>query len=549
MKGFQITVFVSPFAPETGRRCRIAADEWFFSSYLQLQVTSWLRCFGIARIACCFLALSGCSFAPKYQRPAMPVPVTYKEVDAVNKHFKWVKVNPQKSLLDKGPWWRMYDDPILNALEKQVSVSNQNIRAALARFDESRAFLNVERAAYFPKIIGVGNAYRQQLSKNSATSSRLTQASNNGVRNTALLYNDNLLIANLYYELDVWGRVRNSVAAARDTLVASAADVSVIALSMHAELANDYFALRSYDKAQQVLNSAVHAYQKSYDLTKRRYAGGVDPAGNVDQALTQLENAKTAAEDMRIKRSQVEHAIATLIGLPAGLVTIKPRPYTLKRVTIAPDLPSTLLERRPDIAEAAARVQAANANIGVARSAYFPQFNLSLGSGLESALLSNLLTRKSLVWALGSTTATALLNSGNMPLITQMLFDGGKIKAMTQEAIDEYNEMVAQYRQTVLVAYQEVEDNLVALRQLDKELSSQSLVLRAANRVLQQAIYRYKAGLTNYLPLVVAQNTALQDEIAKARIVLRRQTASVLLIKALGGGWHCKGFAPHPVKL
>ena len=494
------------------------------------------------------LTLTNCSFAPKIQRPDMGIPPAYREPLPQNKHVKWVAVHPQKLRLDTSAWWKMYHDPILNKLESQVSNSNQDIRVSLARFDAARAELIGARAAYFPKIIGVANTYRQQLSHSSAATSRATSAANNGTFiNNLTLYNDNLLIGNIYYELDVWGRVRNSVAYSRDLFHASAAEVSVIALSMHAQLASAYFSLRGYDAAQRVLDDTVNAYQKAYDLTRRRYHGGADPVGNVDQALTQLETAKTAAADTHLKRAQVEHAIATLIGRLPAAVRIKPQSYKNKRVTIAPDLPSTLIERRPDIAAAALRIQAANANIGVARAAFFPQFNLTAGLGLESASLSHLLSHPSLVWALGSTTATALLNSGNMPLLTQLIFDGGKIKALTEQAIAEYFEMVAQYRQTVLTAYQEVEDNLVALRQLDQEYTTQSTAVRAARHALTQETYRYKEGLTDYLPVVIAENTALQAQLELVDISTRRQMASVMLIKALGGGWHCQGFDPHPV--
>ena len=482
--------------------------------------------------------LASCSFAPKYHRPEMVIPAAYKETIPHNKHVKWQPANSKKAVLDRGAWWKMYGDPVLNRLEKEVTCTNQNIKAALARFDGARAELNAARAAYFPKIIGVTNMYRQQLSHNAAATSRAQQAAANSTLAPFSLYNDNLLIANLYYELDVWGRVRNSVAAARNTAQASAADISVIALSMHAELANDYFTLRGYDAEQRVLDKAVHEYQKAFDLTRRRYQGGVAPVSDVDQAQNVLDTAKTAAADLRLQRAQVEHAIALLIGRPPAAFTLKPIPYKPTLVTISPDLPSTLLERRPDIAEAALRVQAANANIGVARAAFFPQFNLSLGLGLESALLNSLLTRRSLVWALGSTTATALLNSGNMPLITQMLFDGGKIKAMTEEAIAQYHETVSLYRQTVLTAYQEVEDSLVALHQLDSEHQSQEAATNGAKRAVTQANYRYKEGLTDYLNVVVAENIALQAQLANINIITRRQIESVLLIKALGGGWN-----------
>lgn len=525
-------VFISPFVWSLLNKSKFNQQKPQGERYLVIY-----NCPKISLCAFCVFLLSSCSFAPKYHRPDLTIPNAYKEAVPENKNVKWRQVNSKKTVLDRGAWWRMYNDPVLNDLEKKVSCTNYNIKTALARFDYARAQLQGARAAYFPKIIGVGNVYRQQLSQNAAATSRAQQAAANGTLAPFTLYNDNLLTANLYYELDVWGRVRNSVAVARNSAKASAADVAVIALSMHAELANDYFTLRGYDVAQHVLDEAVNAYQKAFDLTSRRYKGGVSPVADVDQAKNVLDTAKTAAADLRLQRAQVEHAIALLIGRPPAAFTLKPIPYRPTLVTIAPNLPSTLLERRPDIAAAALRVEAANANIGVARAAFFPQFNLSLGSGLESAMLNNLLTRRSLVWALGSTTATALLNSGNMPLITQMLFDGGKIKSMTDQAIADYHETVALYRQTVLTAYQDVENSLVALRQLDSEHQSQAAAANAANRALTQANYRYKEGLTNYLDVVIAENIALQARLANINIITRRQTESVLLIKALGGGW------------
>lgn len=506
------------------------------SLYSALKCRQYLRCLGLVfSLACLF----SCSFAPKNPLPKVEIPAAYKEASSIESKFKWLAVRQKTTELRPGPWWEMYHDPVLNKLEKQVSCKNLDIRIAMARYDESMADLNAARSAYFPKILGVGNMYRQQLSLNTVSSSRLLQAANNGAIGNLALYNDNLLIANLYYEVDVWGRVRNSVAEARSLVQANAAEVSVIALTMRAQLASNYFTIRGYDAEQRVLNETVKAYQKSFELTKRRFKGGVVSVADLDQAEAQLNTTKTAAADMQLRRAQLEHAIATLIGKPPALFRLKPKHYHSHWVTISPDLPSTLLQRRPDIAEAAQRVQAANANIGVARSAYFPVFNLAIGAGLESSLLANLFTKKSSVWALGSTTATALLNSGNMPLITQTLFDGGKIKALNERAYAEYNETVASYRKMVLTAYQEVENSLVAIRQLDKEYQTQLLATRAAKRAQRQAVYRYKEGLTNYQGVVMAETIALQAQLALININIRRQSASVSLIKALGGGWHC----------
>ena len=465
------------------------------------------------------MILSGCSFAPKYERPPMNVPTSYKESG------KWLRAQPSSATLDRGPWWSMYGDPVLNELEAKVVCANQNIKAALARYDQARAVLAEQSAAYYPSLIGVFNASRQEASKNVANPLPVS------------LFNDKLLAVNLTYEVDLWGRVRNSVAVARSLTQASAADLAAIDLSLHAELASDYFALRGDDIAQHILDQSVVMYRKALYLTRKRYEGGAAPIADVDQAQTQYNAAKTQAADMRLNRAKLEHAIAVLIGQPPAAFSLAPSLSKAKCVAVVPQLPSTLLERRPDIAEAELKVQAANFDIGVARAAFFPALNLSAAIGYESTLFSNLLKRPSLAWSLGPTTASALLNDGSMPLLTQTIFDGGKLIALSQQASARYFETVANYRQTVLTAYQEVEDSLVALRRLDQENKTQTAATLAAKRAMSQAMYRYKGGLTTYLDVVVIQNIALQTELTSTDIRTRRQLASIQLIKALGGGY------------
>ncbi len=278
--------------------------------------------------------------------------------------------------------------------------------------------------------------------------------------------------------------------------------------------------------------------RKRFILTRNRFKGGAVPISDWELAENQLYTARTLAADNRLKRAQLEHAIAVLIGQPPVTFSLPAAVHKTNWVTIVPPLPSILLERRPDIAEAELKVQAANFNIGVARAAFFPAFNLSAAIGFESQMFSNLLKASSLVWALGPTTASALLNNGSMPLVTQTIFDGGKLIALTGQAWAQYFEAVANYRQTVLTAYQEVEDSLVALRQLDQEYQTQTLATFAENRALNQAIYRYKGGLTTYLDTVIIQNPALQAQLSIIDILTRRHLASVQLIKALGGGYN-----------
>jgi NodT family efflux transporter outer membrane factor (OMF) lipoprotein len=455
-----------------------------------------------------FMALAACSLAPDYHRPEMVIPESYKESAG-----DWIQATPQNADAKRGPWWTVYNDADLNGLEDKVSAANQDLKAALARYEEARASADVARAGYFPSITATGDANRQRMSKNVAAVRSVTQ------------YNDFSAGADLSYELDVWGRVRNAVAAGESEAKASAADLAAIDLSLHSEMAMDYFALRGQDAAQIAADQAVASYEKALQLTQARHAGGVSPAADVDQAQTQFETAKTLAADTRLKRAQLEHAIAVLAGeAPAGF-SVAVKTSDAVAVPSVPGMPSKLLEQRPDIAAAALRVEAANAEIGVARAAYFPDFSFSAAGGFESAVASKLLKAPSLFWSLG-------------PSVMLPVFDGGKINALSAQAHAAYDESVANYRQSVLTAFQQVEDNLAALRQLAQENDTQLAATAAAQRALVQAKNRYSGGIATYLDVVVAQNIALQAELSAIDIRTRRLTASIQLIKALGGGWH-----------
>lgn len=463
-------------------------------------------------------ALMGCNLAPKYQRPAMPIPEHYKEAST---QTVWIPAKPLPPKAKLLPWWQSFHDPILNRLEEQLNQANQDVRVAFFRYEQAKALVQIARAGFFPTILGLANADRQQSSTTVANPS------------STPLYNNYLLGANLSYELDVWGSIRNAVAKNQQLAQASAADLAAVSLSLHAELANDYFTLRSYDEAQTILNKTVAAYEKAYFLTKKRYQGGASPAEDVDNAQTQLENAKTLAADMHLKRSQVEHAIAVLIGEVPASFSLAPDKRPLYVLKISPNLPSTLLERRPDIAAAEFKVKAANANIGIARAAFFPAFNLTSIIGFQSQAIAQLLSKPSLFWSLGPVSALSVAQ----PLASVTLFDGGRLLGSLKQAKASYYETVASYRQTVLTAFQEVEDALIAIRQLDKEKVSQSTASRAANRALQQANNRYRGGIATFLDVVVVENLALQADLARINIINRRQIASIQLIKALGGGW------------
>lgn len=451
--------------------------------------------------------LAACSFAPEYQAPAEPSPAAFKEAG------EWKPAEPADHA-PRGPWWTAFGDPELDALEDRVTSANQDLRAAVARYDQARATARIARADLFPNLSANAGATRQQTSRNRATYSALQPH----------IYSDYTLNADVSYELDVWGRVRNTVAAARAQAQASAGDLATVDLAMHAELATDYFLLRSDDTRQTLLDDTVKAYQQALDLTRRRHDGGVAAAADVDQAETQLQTATTLAADNRLKRSQLEHAIAVLIGQPPSGFSLPTSPLAATLPPIDPGLPSQLLERRPDVAAGERRVFAANAQIGVARAAFFPVFGLNAAAGFESRSPSSWIEAPSSLWSFG-------------PSATLALLDWGRREAVTDRARAAYDEAVADYRQSVLTAYQDVEDNLIALRQLDEEHQSQTAAVAAAQRAQAQAGNRYKGGIATYLEVTVAQNNALQAQLSLADIEVRRINAGVLLAKALGGGW------------
>ena len=461
--------------------------------------------------------LTACSFAPKYERPAMPIPAHYKEAG------KWIAVKSPVTFSSQNvPWWELYHDETLNELERKVTCSNENLKIALARFEQACAIAQVARSAYYPTVIGIANATKQQ----------------NPIPNLAGSVTDvrttNFLIGPTFsYEIDAWGKIRNTVMASNRNEQASAFDLAAVSLSLHAELANDYFALRGDDAAQRVLDATVTAYKKAYYLTRQRHDGGAAPEIDVDQAKTQVENAKTLATEMRLQRAQLEHAIAVLTGeIPANF-KLPSRKYAIKLVTLAPEFPSTLLERRPDVAAAEQRVEAANATIGVARAAFFPDFNFFAVVEMQGNQLSKLFNASSLFWALGTPVGLSLIQ----PLATEVLFDGYKLRALLKKAKASYFEAASNYRQTSLTAFREVEDNLVAIRRLDQEIQTQTASSIAAKRALYQANRRYRGGIATYLNVIVNENEALQSELALVNLQTRRQLASVQLIKALGGGW------------
>jgi NodT family efflux transporter outer membrane factor (OMF) lipoprotein len=460
-------------------------------------------------------AAAGCSLAPHYQRPATPAPASYRELG------DW-KVAVPADNAPRGRWWTMFHDADLDALEQQLSESNQSVRAALARLEEARAQVRIARTAWLPTLSAQASATRTRTSQNSP----------NFPPGTPPLNNDFIVGGDLSWELDVFGRIRSTVMGARASAQASAGDAAALALSEHAELASDYFALRGLDAQQQLLDHTVADYVRALELTQNLYQGGAAPLSDVDQARAQLETARTQAEDTRLRRAQTEHAIAVLVGRTASDFRLDPRPLPpdLPIPAVDPGLPSQLLERRPDVAAAERRVAAANAEIGVARAAYFPVFTLNAGVGQESTVTSNLLSAPSRYWSVG-------------PQALLTVFDAGLRAAQSAAAHAAYDEQVANYRGTVLTAYQDVEDNLAALRQLERESVSQAAAVTAAQGALDQANYRYRGGIVTYLEVVATENAALAARLAAVDIETRRIGATVLLVGALGGDWQSAGDA------
>jgi NodT family efflux transporter outer membrane factor (OMF) lipoprotein len=453
--------------------------------------------------------LCGCAVGPRYAKPTATTPPSYKEVPP-----DWKTAAPSDQIA-RGKWWEIFQDPQLNALEEQVNVSNENLKAAEAQFRQARALVRFNRAAYYPTVTAGASAEREHLSSHRPLVPTSTQT--NGT--------DLVLPVDVSYEADVFGRVRHTVEGARANAQASAADLEALRLSLHAELAFDYFEMRTLDAEEQLLLSNVTSFEKALDLTQSRYKGGVSSAVDVAQAQTQLENTRTQAIDVMIQRSQNEHAIAALIGQPPSTFTAVALAWNSPPPALPPGLPSELLERRPDVAAAERRVAAANAQVGVARAAYFPIFTLTGSGGFESTAITTLIQGPS-----------GFLTAGAAAAVTA--FDGGRRRAVTEQARAGYDESVASYRQTVLTAFQEVEDYLSALRILNDEAMAQQAAVAAAEHSLELSSNRYKGGVVSYLEVTTAQSTALADERAAVDILRRRMTASVSLIKALGGGWN-----------
>jgi NodT family efflux transporter outer membrane factor (OMF) lipoprotein len=462
------------------------------------------------------LLLAGCMVGPKYQRPPVPVAPAFKEPppESFKESDEWKRAHPDAEAL-RGNWWEMFGDAQLNTLEEQVTSSNQNLKMAEARFRQARTMVRYNRASEFPTIGVDPNIQSLRYSPNEPYFPANVGA---GARSAFTLPFD------LSYEVDLWGRIRRTVTAAGEEAQATAADLETAALSLHAELAIDYFELRSADAQQQLLNDTVEQYADMVKLTSALLNGGGAPESDVIQARTQLDTARVQDTDIGVMRSQYEHAIAILIGKPPAEFTLAPVPLSLDPPAIPIGVPSQLLEQRPDIAASERRVAEANEGIGIARAAYFPSLVLSAAGGLEGTAIANVFAWASRFWAAG-------------PGMSETIFDGGRRRATSEGALANYDATVANYRQTTLVAFQEVEDNLAALRILEHEAGQQKEAVLEAKRGVEIFTNRYELGADPYLQVVSAQTIQLQNERNDVDILRRRMDASVLLIKALGGGW------------
>ena len=481
-----------------------------------IQLTTRMRLVAYSVLILAALLLTGCAVGPKYKTPAVPVPPAYKE--AAN----WKTAQPNDQNLG-GNWWEIFSDPQLNSLEQQINVSNQNLKAAVAQYQQSRAALRYVRADYYPTVTAGPSATRQMYSNN-----RPPQSTFDGET-----FNDFVLPVNFSYQVNAWGRVSKNVESYREQAQASAADLAVVNLSMHAALAIDYFAARSLDAEEKLLQDTVAQYQQAFQLNEDRFQGGLASEVEVEQARTILETTRAQMVDVGVARAQYEHAVAVLVGKPPAEFTLPPLPLTAPPPSIPIGVPSTLLERRPDIAAAERRVASANAQVGLAKTAYYPLVNIGASGGFESGSLTALLQGPSGFWAVGSSAVVTL-------------FDVGRRRAVNDQAKAGYDASVASYRETVLTAFQQIEDNLAALRILEQEAGVQSTAVEAAERSLSLSNTRYEGGVTSYLEVITAQNAALTDEVTAVNVLGRREANAVLLIEALGGGWDSADLPQRP---
>ena len=461
--------------------------------------------------------LAGCEVGPDYQRPTAPTTSTFKEQTAIPPGTEvsdlWKAGEPQDGV-NRGAWWSVYGDPVLDGLENQVAISNQTLKASEAAYRQALAVADVARAAFFPTISLDASGQRAK----SLLSNKLSGSTSGVVSNA---FGSSLAAS---WEPDLWGRIRRTVESNEASAAASAADLASAELSAQATLATDYFELRSEDALARLLNATVAAYAQSLQITRNQYATGVAARADVVQAETQLASTQAQLVAVGVQRAQLEHAIAVLIGKPPADFSVAANESWPAVPTLPSLVPATLLERRPDIAAAERQVAAANAQIGVAISAYFPSLTLSGSTGFSASTLGSLVQASNNVWSVG-------------PQLALTLFDAGAHSAQVEEARASYDQTVANYRQTVLTGFQQVEDNLAALRVLAQQAEVQERAVASAEEAERLLLNQYKAGTVAYTSVITAQATALSNKQTALTIAQNRLTASVSLIQALGGGW------------
>lgn len=464
------------------------------------------RAAAFATLLAGIVALAGCSFAPTMKTPEVATAAAYKEIGT-----PWTEAKPADRL-PRDEWWSLYGDPKLGELQTRLISGSPDLAAALANYEQAQAYSDFQRGDLFPQIGGSASLQRSQSSNNAANPSPVK------------LYDTRSVGFSASYELDLWGRVRNEVAAGNAQAEAAADDLENARLSLIAQLVDDYIVLRGLDRDSAILNDTVKAYQRALDLTNERHRGGIAPGLDVARAQTQLEMARSQAEQTLAQRALAEHAIAALIGVSPSQFSIEPAIVDIKLPAVPVDVPSLLLQRRPDIAAAQRRMEAANANIGVARAAFFPSISLGASGGYLSSQAGNWLTQPSSFWAIG-------------PAALLTIFDGGKRSASVKQARAIFDQTSAKYRSTVLGAFTQVEDNLALLNHYRDASVAEKSAVEAAQRSLNFSLDRYREGAVNYLDVVTSQTAALQTQRDALSLDTRQLRASVALIRALGGGW------------
>ncbi|MBV8902598.1 MAG: efflux transporter outer membrane subunit [Acidobacteriia bacterium] len=478
-------------------------------------------------LAFILVLFAGCNPAPKYSRPTFPAPPSYKEVapDQYKEVAGWKIADPSDDKI-RPKWWEMYNDPRLNELEEQVQISNQSITAAEANYRAARAVVVQARSALVPTVTAGPSITNSRIS---STRGALASSGTRGTVGGGGAFGSGVITAydlpiDVSYTVDLWHKVRNTVAANAFTAQASAAEVATALLSTQAELAQDYFQLRALDQQRAILQETIENDQQMLQLVTSLYRAGVDSQEEVAQAQTQLDTTTAQATDLGVARAQYEHAIATLIGKPAAEFSLTVGTFRPGPPAVPVAVPSKVLERRPDIAAAERQVAAANAQIGVAKAAYYPNLTLSAAAGFEATNIADWFTWPSRFWSVG-------------PQLAQTLFEGGARRGATEQAQASYDAAVANYRQTVLTDFQSVEDNLAALRILAQEVGQQHEAVASSEYYLNLAQTRFQAGIDSYLNVITAENTLLSNRVAELQVQLRQMTSSVNLILALGGGW------------